>query len=103
MFPSGHWRGWYVQFGAQHESNAQIEFIDGAMQGHGCDQVGAFRISGKYDPKSLTADWLKTYSGAHNVQYIGTLIGDVLQGTWTITCGAHGTFELTAPALLEVK
>lgn len=57
-------------------------------QGEGDDEVGSFTISGQYNLKKKTIEFLKQYIGQHSVDYKGTLelhkTHIIFQGLWRI-------------------
>jgi hypothetical protein len=71
-----------------------LTFANGLLTGDGNDNIGLFRIKGKYDAASLECHWTKTYIGAHDVFYRGFREGKGIWGTWEISILAHGGFHI---------
>lgn len=61
---------------------------DNRVMGEGDDEVGSFTISGQYNLKKKTIEFLKQYIGQHSVDYKGTLelhkTHIIFQGLWRI-------------------
>jgi hypothetical protein len=95
-FPSGPWVGFYTYGGEldKHRMDLALTFAAGTITGDGNDDVGAFVIRGKFDPKSRECHWTKTYVGAHDVYYRGFREGKGIWGTWEIELAAHGGFHI---------
>lgn len=97
-FPSGKWVGFWLQriyAGRQHMS-LLLTFAQGKVIGTGVDCVGDFALSGIYDLESGKVSILKSYDGAHQVEYDGQNDGDGLWiwGTWRIGAFDRGGFHL---------
>ena len=60
----------------------------------GSDDVGNFRIRGRYDPSAGECYWTKSYIRAHEVFYRGFREGKGIWGTWEITVRDHGGFHI---------
>ena len=82
-FPSGLWCGFFTYSGnhGRHRMDLGLTFANGVMSGEGNDEVGAFVIRGRYDPKSKEVHWTKTYVAAHDVFYRGFREGKGIWGT----------------------
>jgi hypothetical protein len=84
---SGSWRGYYRQLGVKFSQHQRMEFADGIVRGEGADGIGTFVIEGEYrvnGPQELRIGWIKTYTNAHSVLYLGNYDGVRIQGTWKI-------------------
>jgi hypothetical protein len=91
-FPSGPWTGFY-NYGAgvrKHRMDLVLTFADQVISGDGCDDVGRFVITGRFDETSGECDWTKTYVGAHDVYYRGFREGKGIWGVWKLDDGAGG-------------
>jgi hypothetical protein len=87
MFPSGVWRGFWVQewHGRQEMEAFELHFRDGEVTGHGRDIVGRFVFQGEYDEKTGHVRMVKQYLGKHQVFYDGRPDGEgSILGKWTI-------------------
>lgn len=87
---SGHWRGFYKQFGDKHPTECTMVFDqDGSIAALGSDEVSDYSISGNLEPDG-TFKFRKQYNGPtahHLVVYTGSVEWKdqpVLQGNWTI-------------------
>ena len=95
MFPSGPWTGFYNYGpGDRHRMDLALTFTSGALRGDGNDDIGAFRVQGRYDAAKLECHWTKSYLGAHDVFYRGFREGKGIWGTWEIRNDAHGGFHI---------
>jgi len=99
LFPSGPWRGFYVYSGAsassgRHRMDLELRFEGGRVDGGGVDDLGAFRITGRYDAETLEVTWSKHYLGAHEVLYRGFREGKGIWGTWRIPNFGTGGFRI---------
>jgi hypothetical protein len=95
LFPSGPWTGFYNHRpGDRHAMQLQLTFANGQMSGEGVDDVGRFRVKGRYDTASRECYWTKSYLGAHDVFYRGFREGKGIWGTWEITIQYHGGFHI---------
>ena len=70
-----------------------LTFQNGALRGHGRDDVGVFNIRGRYDANG-ECSWTKTYVGAHDVAYNGFREGKGIMGTWEVYQWLHGGFHI---------
>ena len=102
-FPSGPWVGFYTYGGEldKHCMDLALTFANGTISGEGNDDVGAFVMRGRYDPKSWECHWTKTYVGAQDVYYRGFREGKGIWGAWEIALEAHGGFHIWPKALGE--
>lgn len=87
---SGHWKGFYRQWGSNHNTECVIIIDqDGNMAGRGSDEVSNYNVSGKIQPDG-TFMFRKQYEGPtqyHLVVYSGSVEWNdqpVLQGNWRI-------------------
>ena len=64
--------------------------LNGEIKGKGKDSVGLFVIRGFSDAGGKV-QFTKTYIGAHTVLYQGNLVGNVINGTWSVA-GLSGAF-----------
>lgn len=88
MFPSGVWRGFWVQeqWGRQEMEAFELHFRDGEVTGHGKDVIGRFVFHGEYDEKTGHIRMVKQYLGKHQVVYDGRPDGEgSILGKWSIT------------------
>jgi hypothetical protein len=84
---SGDWQGFYIQIGCKFPQRQRMEFADGIVRGEGADGIGTFVIEGEYrsaGPRDLRIGWIKTYSQAHSVLYLGSFDGERIRGKWEI-------------------
>jgi hypothetical protein len=97
MFPSGVWRGFWVQehFGRQEMEAFELYFRDGEVTGHGRDVIGRFVFHGEYDEKTGHVRMVKQYLGKHQVHYDGRPDGEgSILGKWSIDETWNGPFRL---------
>jgi hypothetical protein len=97
-FPSGKWTGFWMQelyLGRQWMS-LTLTFVNGQVRGEGCDCIGDFTMSGAYDLKTGLCRIVKTYRGAHSVEYEGRNEDDGMWiwGMWHIRRVDRGGFHL---------
>lgn len=71
-----------------------LTFANGQMAGDGNDDIGRFRIKGRYDETARECWWTKTYVGAHDVFYRGFRENKGIWGTWDIGQANHGGFHI---------
>lgn len=103
-FPSGQWRGYYTFSGCKHDVCEFILKFDpsGAVEGSGTDDVGQYKITGRFGLDSRRVAFTKQYirgtrnaagqhkglNKGHQVEYRGELAGSALgagvRGKWTI-------------------
>ena len=104
MFPSGRWTGFYnYRPGNRHRMDLHLSFVNGILSGEGCDDIGRFRIKGRYDASTRECYWTKFYIGAHDVFYRGFREGKGIWGTWEITIRDHGGFHIWPRRAGEVE
>ena len=96
LFPSGPWTGFYNYTGPEdrHRMDLDLTFSNGQMAGSGSDNVGPFLIKGRYSAATRECDWVKTYSGSHNVFYRGFRDGHGIWGRWEIPPFDGGGFHI---------
>jgi hypothetical protein len=95
IFPSGPWTGFYNYVpGDRHRMQLQLTFVSGNLTGDGTDDIGAFRVKGRYDATSRECYWTKSYLGAHDVFYRGFREGKGIWGTWEISIFSRGGFHI---------
>ena len=95
LYPSGPWTGFYNYGpGDRRRMDLELTFENGLMSGTGSDDVGRFRIKGRYDAGAGECYWTKSYLGAHDVFYRGFREGKGIWGTWEITIRDHGGFHI---------
>ena len=106
--PSGVWRGWYRQYGSQHNLfEFQLSFHEDAsgtktVRGFGTDDVGTYSINdGAYSHVNGRVCFTKKYvlgtgdraeNLGHNVEYRGTFQGSVaagLRGSWFVSTSRY--------------
>jgi len=83
-FPSGRWRGYWLQGILRGRMELDLHFGDGRIYGDGRDLVGDFMINGAYDPDAATCTMLKAYLGGHDVDYDGVAVTRGIRGAWWI-------------------
>jgi hypothetical protein len=85
-FPSGPWTGFYNYCAGQkkHGMDLRLTFAERKVFGDGCDDVGRFVISGRFDETNAECYWTKTYVGAHDVFYRGFHEGKGIWGIWKL-------------------
>ena len=94
-FPSGEWRGYYLQTGfGKHRQTLVLTFRGGRMTGSGDDSIGRFTIKGRYDVESKEVTWTKSYLGSHDVYYRGFREIKGIWGTWEIGEAHRGGFHI---------
>ena len=93
------WEGFFDQDGTQTTMTIDNFHInhDGTVNGDGKDDIGEFTISGTIGDANEVA-FGKQYTGAHLVNYTGTLEGSKIAGNWEIPDSCVGTFELSLSA-----
>ena len=102
LFPSGPWVGFYQYAPAdKHRMDLHLEFAQGRILGEGNDDVGRFRIQGRYDEAERECHWTKTYPGSHDVHYRGFREGKGIWGAWEIGLFARGGFHIWPKGLAE--
>jgi hypothetical protein len=102
-FPSGPWVGFFVQkippIG-KGWMELRLTFQAGSVVGEGRDKIGNFTMHGNYDLTSGRCVWQKSYTGLHDVYYVGFNEGKGIWGTWEIPVGPatatrlHGGFHI---------
>lgn len=104
---SGSWVGYYEQYGQRFHQDHRMEFADGLVRGDGIDELGPFRLEGRYrsDAGGVRLGWIETYEGAHSILYLGMLRGDRIEGTWRVEgpeddVDTHGRFAMTPKHLV---
>lgn len=85
-FPSGQWRGHWVQHGRRGEMQLYLEFRAGVVSGVGRDRAGGFTLGGSYDVENGKTIFVKQYLGGHRVDYQGWAEGgqNGIWGVWDI-------------------
>ena len=83
-FPSGPWKGFFLQPGSptRHRMELNLSFRQGNLRGEGRDPVGEFLIQGRYDVADGKCWWTKRYVGRHDISYTGFNEGKGIWGTW---------------------
>jgi len=93
------WAGFFMQGGNRTDMQFGLCISGSSVTGNGCDSVGAFSVSGRYDQGSGDIDFTKYYYGAHSVNYKGKQHkehgNDVIRGDWCIPGNCSDKFELT--------
>ena len=110
-FPSGKWVGFFLdrRLPGKHQMEIVLTFANGRLTGTGCDRVGEFTFTGRYDLADGKCEWVKQYVRAHAIAYRGFNEGKGIWGTWeyatAITGGFHiwpdGMADPTQPTLSE--
>lgn len=85
-FPSGQWRGHWIQRGRRGEMQLYLEFRAGVLSGVGRDHVGGFTLGGTYDVENGKTVCVKQYLRGHRVDYRGWAEGyqNGIWGVWDI-------------------
>ncbi|MEM6392779.1 MAG: hypothetical protein AAF797_08420 [Planctomycetota bacterium] len=82
-FPSGEWRGYWVQHTFTGWMEVQLTFRGGHVSGVGNDPVGGYAMDGDYHLDEGRVVLRKQYVGLHAVTYEGTADDDGhLRGDW---------------------
>ena len=105
MYPSGVWRGFWVQemYGRQPMEAFELHFHGRDVSGHGRDVIGRFTFSGECNPQTGHLRLVKQYLGRHKVTYRGRPDGEgSILGTWHIGEVASGPF-LIRPVLTRPR
>jgi hypothetical protein len=91
-FPSGPWTGFYNYGNSarKHRMDLVLTFADRVVSGDGCDDVGQFLVSGRFDDTNGECYWTKTYVGGHDVYYRGFREGKGIWGLWELTVDSGG-------------
>lgn len=85
-----------MQSGRQHPQHQRMEFADGIVRGDGADGIGTFKIEGEYrtvSTREVRIGWIKTYTNAHSVLYMGVFDGERIRGNWDLSFGFGDQFE----------
>ena len=83
-FPSGEWRGEFIQFRRRFRMELSLTFTEAAVLGMGYDIVGRFTIRGSYNIETGKVELLKRYT-MHDVDYAGVAEEGVgIYGGWMI-------------------
>jgi len=95
-FPSGQWRGYYIQWGSRAPMELALEFKQGHISGHGSDRAGRFAMHGHYNVKTGKVVIRKHYIGQHMVPYTGAAGEDRhIRGQWELrSCGDAGPWHI---------
>lgn len=95
-FPSGPWIGYFLQdiHPGRNYMDLHLTFRHGQMTGEGCDFVGKFIISGRYQTQDGQCWWHKRYLGKHDVFYKGYNEGKGIWGVWEIPPQQRGGFHI---------
>ena len=95
-FPTGAWRGFWLQRQTRGWMDLDLTFRGGKIDGHGTDMVGVFDISGRYDLKDGRVVLTKQYKGRHQVLYEGWAeIDKGIWGLWSIpVINGHGGWHI---------
>ncbi len=82
-----------------------MEFADGVVRGDGNDGLGSFRIEGVYrrHGDTMRLGWIKTYTGAHSVLYMGELDGQWIRGRWELDGGWGDAFAFAPAAVARME
>jgi hypothetical protein len=95
VFPSGEWSGYWQQGTERGAQDLRLTFRNGSITGHGCDPLGEFAITGRYDDEAREVTFWKRYLGAHAVWYRGFSDGiEGIWGTWHIEPAGRGGFHI---------
>jgi hypothetical protein len=91
--PSGRWVGYYLygDGGSRHRMELTLAFAgNGAIDGHGVDDIAPFVITGRLDVATNAAYWTKVYVGMHTVEYSGLYCRRAICGDWTLMGDSGG-------------
>ena len=83
-FPTGPWKGYWLQDGETGLMDLSLAFVEGIVVGSGKDLIGEFDLQGVYSVEERSIALKKTYRGKHEVWYRGRPIQGELMGEWTI-------------------
>jgi hypothetical protein len=83
-FPSGPWKGFFLQPGSpdRHWMDLDLSFRGGELRGEGRDRIGEFLIRGRYELADGKCWWTKRYIARHDISYTGFNEGKGIWGTW---------------------
>ncbi|CAC5424568.1 unnamed protein product [Mytilus coruscus] len=97
---SGHWTGFYNQYGDRHAFELDIAFEGDKVSGKGDDGIGKFSINGDWISSSGKIQFCKQYHGAHSVDYSGQLScdGRSMKGKYNVS-GFSDNFTMTVVSL----
>jgi hypothetical protein len=97
---SGPWVGFWIQQPVRGWMKIDLSFAKGRIAGGGSDQIGTFRIAGRYHEDG-TVEFTKRYRPWHKVIYTGRWDGQMIFGTWLIRRFDSGEFEIWPEAEFE--
>jgi hypothetical protein len=85
-YPSGPWTGFFLQWWmpGRYMMEVDVTFAGGQLQARGLDAVGSFNFQGHYDPVGGQCQWVKDYTGRHQVTYNGLNESQGIWGVWEI-------------------
>jgi hypothetical protein len=82
-FPSGRWKGYYIQWGMRGWQDLTLQFADGKIEGTATDKGGEAEIFGTYDLTSGIVSLVKIYY-YHKVEYRGETRDKGIRGGFMI-------------------
>ena len=102
-FPSGPWRGFWLQRRTRGWMNLQLVFKDGDVRGEGEDIVGKFVIRGNYCVETDKVTFRKHYVNGHMVAYAGVAgLDSQIRGQWEIrACEDNGYWRIWPVQMCE--
>jgi hypothetical protein len=94
-FPSGPWKGFWIQQGGRGWMYLQLQFKEGRIDGQGKDRVGRFGMTGTYSTEDGKVELRKQYTGQHSVDYSGWAeIQHGIWGLWNILMSDKGGWQI---------
>ncbi len=82
-FPSGRWKGYYIQAGIRGWQDLILNFCDGKIEGTAIDKGGECDIQGTYDLSNGAVSLVKIYF-YHKVEYRGEARDKGIRGGFMI-------------------
>ena len=94
-FPSGPWRGFWLQDGRRAWMDIQLDFHNGQVSACGSDIVGEFAFTGTYNTGNGRVLITKQYLNQHHIQYEGWAeLQHGIWGLWQIPPGHRGGWHI---------
>jgi hypothetical protein len=82
-FPTGPWKGYYIQFGQRGWQQLNLSFSGGKIEGTALDKGGEADVHGTYDLSTGTVNLVKIYY-YHKVEYRGDVRDKGIRGGFMI-------------------
>lgn len=105
--PVEEWQGVFVVNGAQFPLKMSVNVDPHGVFGFGRDQEGVYVIKGLYAQATNTLEMTKSYIGAYEVKFQGTMYNTgqklIVRGQWALTNGQFGDFEMSNPLPPQVQ